>query len=206
MPEHPQDPHGGAIVNPQTKHETSDVNVKALLNAVVIFIVFAIVTHIVLYLMFGYYRTIFKGETNAPLTMIKPSADALLPPEPRLQPLQVKNNKGIEMPPGASTPVTDLENMRRAEEEAQNNPAWIDQGQGRVRLPIEVAKQLLVQRGLPVNSGTPPPATTTTTSAPLTKLGAAESPSPLGEGRGEGSALAVRRGQHSPAIVQGAKP
>src|SRR5260221_10686646 len=206
MPEHPQDSHGDAIVNPQTKHETSDVNVKALLNAVVIFIVFAIVTHIVLYLMFRYYRGIFHGETNAPLTGIRRSADADVPPEPRLQPFASNDAHGVALAPAASTPVTDLENMRRAEEEAQNNPAWIDQGQGRVRLPIEVAKQLLVQRGLPVNGGTPPSATPITTPAPLTKHSAAESPSPSGEGRGEGSAFAVRRGQHSPATLQGAKP
>lgn len=162
MPEHPQDPHGSAVVNPQTKHETSDVNVKALLGFVVIFIVFAIVTHIVLWLMFRYYRGIFHGETNAPLTGIRRSADADVPPEPRLQPFASNDSRGVALAPAASTPVTDLENMRRAEEEAQNKAAWIDQGQGRVRLPIEVAKQLIVQRGLPVNSGTAPPPTTTT--------------------------------------------
>jgi hypothetical protein len=160
MSDHPHDGHRSAIVNVQTKHEESDVNVKALLGFVVIFVAFAVVTHIVLYLMFGYYRTIFRGETSAPLTSIKPSGDAALPPEPRLQPFQTKDNHGIDFAPGASTPVTDLANMRRAEDEALSNPGWVDPAQGRVRLPIELAKQLIVQRGLPVNSGTAPPATT----------------------------------------------
>src|SRR5258708_34614353 len=167
MPEHPQAPAGGAIVTPETKHETSDVNGRALLNAVVTFIVVAIVTHIVLYLMFRYYRGIFHGETNAPLTGIRRSADADVPPEPRLQPFASNDSRGVALAPAASTPVTDLENMRRAEEEAQNNPAWIDHGQGRVRLPIEVAKQLIVQRGLPVNSGAP---SATTTTIPVTSI------------------------------------
>jgi hypothetical protein len=165
MSEHPHDNHGSAIVNVQTKHETSDVNVKALLGFVAVFVAFAIVTHIVLYMMFRYYHEIFRGDVNARLTEVERPATADEPPEPRLQPFRVKDNKGVDIPPGASSPVTDLANMRCAEDEAQSNPGWIDPAQGRVRLPIEVAKQLVVQRGLPVNSGaatpaTPPPAPT----------------------------------------------
>ena len=164
MPENPHDAHGGGTVNTQTKHETSDVDVKALLGFVVIFIVFAIVTHIVLLLMFRYYRQIFRGDTNAPLTEIARPANVDVPPEPRLQPFQSNGQHGVALGPTASTPVKDLENMRRAEAEAQTNPAWIDQGQGRLRLPIEVAKQLIVQRGLPVNGGSASPVTASTTS------------------------------------------
>ena len=40
--------------------------------------------------------------------------------------------------------------MRREHEDALHNPAWIDQQKGIVRVPIDVAKQLVVQRGLPV--------------------------------------------------------
>src|SRR5258708_18131344 len=156
MSEHPRDSHGSAIVNVQTKHETSDVNVKALLGFVAVFIAFAIVTHIVLYMMFVYYRGMFRGETNAPLTDVVPVAGADIPAEPRLQPFQAKDSRGVPAAPGASTPVTDMANMRRAEELAQSTPAWIDPAQGRVRLPIEVAKQLVVQRGLPVNGNVAP--------------------------------------------------
>jgi hypothetical protein len=171
MSEHPHDSHGSAVVNVQTKHETSDVNVKALLGFVAVFVAFAIVTHIVLYMMFVYYRGIFHGETNAPLTDVVPMAGADMPPEPRLQPFQVKDSKGADIPPGASSPVTDMANMRRAEELAQSTPAWIDPAKGRVRLPIELAKQLVVQRGLPVNVNVAPappaapPATSTTSTA-----------------------------------------
>jgi hypothetical protein len=162
MPEQTRTDHGeagvppvkGEIVNPQTKHETSDVNVKALLGFVVVFIVFAIVTHIVLYLMFNHYRTIFRGHTNEPLTAIERPAGADVPVEPRLQPFASKDAKGEAIPPTGATPVVDMETMRHDEDEALNNPGWIDQKAGRVRLPIEVAKQLVVQRGLPVVNDT----------------------------------------------------
>lgn len=169
MPEQPHDSH--AIVNVQTKHETSDVNVRALLGFVLIFVAFAIVTHIVLYLMYGYYRHIFKTDSSLALTEIKTPAGADLPPEPRLQPFQVKDNRGVAVAPGASTPVTEMLNMRRAEDLAQTTPAWIDPAQKRVRLPIEVAKQLVLQRGLPVNSGSAPAPAATSTAVTSTAKG-----------------------------------
>ena len=53
------------IVNPETRHEESDVNVRALLWSVVIFIVFAAVTHAVLYLQFHAYAKHFRNEAVA---------------------------------------------------------------------------------------------------------------------------------------------
>ncbi len=43
-----------------------------------------------------------------------------------------------------------MADMRKAENESLNKAGWIDQQKGIVRLPIDVAKQLVVQRGLPV--------------------------------------------------------
>ena len=130
------------IVNPETHHEKSDVNVRALLWAVVIFIVFAALTHGLLYLQFNVYRKLFRGKSNPPpLTAMVRPADASVPPEPRLQPFKAGNR-----PPDTSTPVVDMEQMRAAEEQALHTPGWVDKQKGIVRLPIEVAKQLAVQR------------------------------------------------------------
>jgi len=138
------------IVNPETHHEKSDVNVRALLWAVVIFIVFAALTHGVLYLQFNIYRKLFRGKSNPPpLTAMVRPADASVPPEPRLQPFKAGNR-----PPDTSTPVVDMEQMRAAEEQALRTPGWVDKQKGIVRLPIEVAKQLAVQR---LQQGAPHP-------------------------------------------------
>jgi len=64
------------IVNRETRHEDSDVNVRALLWAVVIFIVFAIVTHLVLYLQFHAYAKHFRKDDSQPLTMMQRPSDA----------------------------------------------------------------------------------------------------------------------------------
>jgi hypothetical protein len=142
MPEHV--PYrDGDIVNPETRHEDSDVNVRALMWAVVIFIVFAILTHLVLYLQFHAYAKHFRRDESQPLTMMPRPSN--VPPTPRLQPFPDGN-----VPPNANTPLTDMADMRAAEEEVLSKPGWVDKQKGVVRIPIETAKQLVVQRGLPV--------------------------------------------------------
>ena len=152
------------IVNPETHHEKSDVNVRALLWSVVIFIVFGGVTHGLLYMQFQYFRGLFRGATNAPLTSVGRPPGASVPQEPRLQPF----DNGAA--PNTSTPVTDMDEMRAAEEKALHTPGWIDQQKGVVRLPIEVAKELVLQRGLPGPTGAPasPPAGPAASTPPTT--------------------------------------
>ena len=61
-----------------------------------------------------------------------------LPPMPRLQ----------------SAPITDLKDMRAAEEQILNGYGWVDQANGVVRIPIDRAIDLLAQRGLPTRPQT----------------------------------------------------
>src|SRR5207248_3313960 len=97
-------------------------------------------------LQFQFYRSKFRGKTNAPLTAVARPADAAVPPEPRLQPFVTRNVSGAVNPPDTNTPVTDMEQMRATEEQALRTPGWVDRQRGIVRLPIEVAKQLAVER------------------------------------------------------------
>jgi len=66
-------------------------------------------------------------------------------------------------PPGPNL-LTDepgnLAKFREGEEQKLNNYRWIDKNAGTVRIPIDRAKELLLQRGLPVraaDAGTPAP-------------------------------------------------
>ena len=141
------------IVNPETHHERSDVNVRALLWFAAIFIVFAAVTHLVLWVMFKQFTSMARHTPSTPLTSLTRPADASVPQTPRLQPFPMK----ATMPPNANTPVVDMEEMRASEDQALNNPGWVDKQKGIVRLPIEVAKQLAVQRlnAAPATGGKP---------------------------------------------------
>ena len=142
------------IINVETHHEKSDVNVKALLWATVIFIVFGAISHFVLW---GMYKTFVrmerKPEEEVRMTQIQRPADADVPKnQPLLQPFPVEGT-----PPYRITPVVDMQQMRRTEEEALKTYGWVDQQKGIVRIPIEQAKQLALQRGFPVSEGQTPP-------------------------------------------------
>jgi len=142
MPDHSLN-REASPVNVETRHETSDVNTRALLWSVVVFIVFAVLTHVLLLGFFHGLTGHFRHQASEPLTMMgRPSP---IPPTPRLQPFA-----STTIPPNANTPVTDMVDMRTAQDQALNKAAWVDQQKGVVTIPIETAKQLVVQRGLPV--------------------------------------------------------
>ena len=144
MPEH-DDLKDFGVLNPETHHETSDVDVRGILWFVVIFLAFAVVTHLVLYFLYGFFVHKARGDIQPPRTAIK--VPARLPETPRLQPFPQKTQKGSDIPPYVSTPVIDMEEMRATEQDALKNPGWVDKDHGIVRIPIDRAKQMIVQRG-----------------------------------------------------------
>jgi hypothetical protein len=156
-----------AIVNVETQHEKSDVDVRALMWFVVIFVVFAVVTQAALWILFRFFVRLERGHATAPLTSMARPADANVPAEPRLQPFPNKTGAGALIPPNRSTPVIDMADMRAAEDRILNHYGWVDPQKGIVHIPIEEAKRRALQQlggavlsGAPVSSparGAPPP-------------------------------------------------
>ena len=161
MPEHIQY-EDDDLFNPETHHESSDVPVRPLFVFIVIFIVFSALSHLVLWYM---YKALVKGERNRmdpPQTSITRPADASVPKNlPLLQPFP----QGKETP-NQSTPVTDMADMRAAEDLVLRNYGWVDKERGVVRIPIETAKELMAAR---LAGGTPasPPAGPAPSPAPV---------------------------------------
>jgi len=145
MPEKPNDLHDFGVLNPETHHETSDVDVRGILWFVVIFVVFAIVTHVFLYFLYSGFQKHFRGDIQPKRTAI--SVPAQMPQTPRLQPFPQKDQRGSAIPPYASTPVVDMDELRASEDAALKNPGWVDKQKGIVRIPIDRAKEIVVQRG-----------------------------------------------------------
>lgn len=135
-----------AIVNVETSHEKSDVDVRALMWFVVIFTVFAIVTHVFLYLLFKFYvRIERKPGQNAPaLTAMQRPSDMSVPTEPRLQPFPTKAVDGQVQPPNILTPEADMQRMAQEQNKALHDYGWVDQQKGVVHIPIEEAKKRVV--------------------------------------------------------------
>jgi len=132
------------IRNPETRHEARTFNTRGVLLFIMFMVVFALFVHFtVLGLMSIYRKSTPLMRTAQNPVMTRPPSTS--PPPPVLQP----------------NPVADLHNMRAQEDQILDGYAWIDQGSGKVRIPIARAMQLLVQRGLPNVSGqTPTPSAT----------------------------------------------
>ncbi|HEY0142908.1 MAG TPA: hypothetical protein VGF48_18550 [Thermoanaerobaculia bacterium] len=155
MPEH-LDYQNDDLFNPETHHESSDVPTRPLFWAMVILVVSGVVTHLVLLFMF---KTMIKGERGTgepPRTALQRPATADVPQaQPLLQPFPKKDQEGNDVYPNRNTPVTDLEDMRRAEEQHLTSYGYVDRERGVVRIPIDRAKELVLTR-LPGRPGQTP--------------------------------------------------
>ncbi len=114
-------------------HETSDVNVRAILSFAGGLIALAVVVYLVVWLLFGYLSRREDRASGARTYPLAVGQEDRLPPEPRLQ----------------TNPRQDLRDLRTAEDQTLKSYQWIDQNGGVVRIPIDEAIKLTLQRGLP---------------------------------------------------------
>jgi hypothetical protein len=147
MPEHIQY-QDDDLFNAETHHEGSDVPIKPLFWAIAIFIVFGVLTHIVLAWLYREFASSERKRMDPPATQVARPSDAAVPRnQPLLQPFPRRDANGNDLSPNQDTPVTDLAELRAAEDRALHTYGWVDRQHGVVRIPIDVAKDLVVQRG-----------------------------------------------------------
>jgi hypothetical protein len=120
----------------EVHHETTDVNVRGVLLFGAGLFAAAAIVHLVIWVLFGYFnsREAIRGAREYPLAAIERNR---LPPEPRLQ----------------TNPREDLRDLRAHEDQVLTTYGWVDKNAGVVRIPIEEAMKIVVQKGLPVRQG-----------------------------------------------------
>ena len=118
--------------NPTVHHETTDVNIRGILLFGVGLIVSGVLISLLVWVLFTYFAS-REARRVAPQYPLAAAQDVRVPPEPRLQ----------------TNPREDLQDLRAQEEQILNSYGWIDKNTGVVRIPIEEAMKLMVQRGLP---------------------------------------------------------
>jgi hypothetical protein len=119
-------------------HELSDLSPRAIAIFGIALAATVIACVILAVWIFGFFAARVTKLDTPP----SPLAKAAAPAGPHLQ---------------VSAPK-DLEEMRAAEEKILTSYDWVDRQAGTVRIPIDRAMQLLVERGLPAppkESGTP---------------------------------------------------
>jgi hypothetical protein len=126
----------GSLHNPDVAHEASDINVSAVIWFLVTLVVVAVVVQLSIG---GLFRILDRIETKNDLDVSPLAIPAgQLPPQPRLQ----------------TTPWQDLKGFRAAEDQELGSYGWIDEKNGVAHIPIDKAKEMILQRGLPTRAET----------------------------------------------------
>ena len=120
------------IDNPDVRHETSDVNIRAILGFGLGLIVVAVFVHFMVWLLFMFFegREMHRVVAEFPLAVGQENRQ---PPEPRLQ----------------TNPREDLRDLRQQEDDILGSYGWVNKESGEVRIPIAEAMKRTVQKGLP---------------------------------------------------------
>ena len=123
--------------NPDVHHEESDVDIAAILKFGAGLFVLAVAIHLVIWGVL-----VFLDQRQAVTTMEFPMAagETRTPPGPRLQ----------------VAPRQEMRQLRAADEETLSSYRWVDRDLGVVRIPIDVAIRLTLERGLPARGDAAP--------------------------------------------------
>jgi hypothetical protein len=130
-------PHGAeTAANHRPTHEETDVDIRAIFGFGAALIIVAVAIYFMVWLLFGFFesRAATRMQPQYPLAA---GENKRVPPEPRLQ----------------TAPREDLREMREGEDAILKSYGWVDKNAGVVRIPIEEAMKLVVQRGLPARPG-----------------------------------------------------
>ena len=122
--------------DPTVHHEESDVDIRGILGFAAGLLVVAIVVHIAMWGLFRYFEASAAHHEEQPTYPLAAKQEQRLPPEPRLQ----------------TNPRQDLADLRAAEDQTLTTYGWVDRNAGVVRIPVEEAMKLAIQRGLPARS------------------------------------------------------
>jgi hypothetical protein len=147
------DAHGDGVMhhytpeemhNEDVAHEHSDLNIRAIVWSAIVLAAVCIGTAIFIYFLFNFFERQAKGRDPklsplaVPATQM-PTTTNTTPefgdaPEPRL----------------LTSEPTYLRDVRQREQQVLHGYGWVDQGGGVTRIPIDEAKKLLLERGMPV--------------------------------------------------------
>ncbi len=118
---------------PRNGYEKSDANPHGLVYFLLIMAAILAATSLSLIWLFKHFE---RAENPGSFVAAPFAATHPLPPPPRIQAL----------------PGVDMQSYYQSQQNLLNTYGWVDKQNGIVRLPIDRAMELLLQRGLPVRS------------------------------------------------------
>jgi len=133
--DHPAERAGGAHPTGAADGETydRDLDVRAILWSAAYLAGGVVFVCLLMWWLFLGLRRLEARADPAPPPLAEERGPQAPPPGPRLQ----------------ASPDQDMIDLRAGEDRALHQPAWIDPKQGIVRLPIDLAMDVVARRGLP---------------------------------------------------------
>ncbi len=127
-----------------------EINLKAIGKWMAGLLVLTVIVEVAMWWMIrGVER--LDARKDSGLTPIEQEMKQPLPPAPRLQ--VGRNFEKLNPEAETRSDLEDMEALRAAEDTVLETPAWQDQAQRRLRVPIDVAMQVIASRGPEVVSG-----------------------------------------------------
>lgn len=149
---HASGPHGGPLDNVAVDHEHSDVDIRPLISFGIGLAVVTAVVCVLMYALFWFFNS--QAAKNDP-----PVSPLARPPAQ--MPASTAGNPYFgqaEGPRLLTNEPTVLTKQRMTEAETLGSYGWVDEKTGIARMPINEAKKLILQRGLPARTEAAPPA------------------------------------------------
>lgn len=120
-------------------HEPDEIAFGATMKVGAALTVVTLVSYLIVLGVYKGFDSMAVANEPAPLYPLAVGLGDRLPPEPRLQ----------------VTPKQDMQHLRDADTDLLEHYQWVDKNAGVVRIPIEEAMKLTVERGLPSRPAAP---------------------------------------------------
>lgn len=138
--------------NNNQQPETSKISAKPILGFLAGLVIMCAVTFFLIKGLLKVLPDVEDMNPKQPVTAIKPPDDKLqLPPEPLLQGAPGPGSTEKKMKP-TLLPLEDMAKERKKVDELASSYSWIDKENGIARIPLDDAKKIIAERGLPVAS------------------------------------------------------
>jgi hypothetical protein len=131
--------HGHDHGHGNSGYEVSDANIKAVLGVAVGVLVFSIACAVIVQGMFWWFE---KGSTTKDL--------------PKTERAKEEGGKKYDNEPALQeSPEADMIQFRKEQNAELGSYGWVNKEKGVVRIPVEEAMKLTLQRGLPTSKTVP---------------------------------------------------
>jgi hypothetical protein len=146
--------HGATAHSPGLAEFDREIDVRGIVWTGVVLVALALLAHLLMWWMLRGFSS-FDKKRDVRLTPIEEASPQQKPPEPRLQ----------------DDPNTDMRRMREEEDRLLGQAGWVNRQQGIVRLPVDVAMEEILSRGVSASNPSSPPAVVAPKGRNLNSLG-----------------------------------